>query len=190
MSLDFARRRLVLAPLAAAAAAAAATGCASLVAPDHIDVSQARMQESLGKRFPVARHLADGLDFTIAAPLLTMRPEADRIAVECAVTGGEALFMRPLKGVLLASCGLVFDAVEHSVRPSEVRVELVRFEGLPRNLGRAVERLGRPLAEGWLAQQPIYVLRPVDIERLQAAGRVPDAIRVTAAGVSIALRPG
>lgn len=190
MNLDFARRRLVLAPLAAAAAAAAATGCASLVAPDHIDVSQARMQESLGKRFPVARHLADGLDFTMAAPLLTMRPEADRIAVECAVTGGEALFMRPLKGVLLASCGLVFDAVEHSVRPSEVRVELVRFEGLPRNLGRAVERLGRPLAEGWLAQQPIYVLRPVDIERLQAAGRVPDAIRVTAAGVSIALRPG
>ncbi|MEO7057792.1 MAG: hypothetical protein ABI281_12100 [Caldimonas sp.] len=188
MAHDLTRRCLVLAPLAAAAAATA-TGCTSLIAPDHIDVPQARLQESLGKRFPIVRRLAEGLDFTMVAPLLTMRPEADRIAVECTVTGGEALFARPLRGTLLASCGLVFDAAERSVRPSEVRVELVRFEGLPRGLERAVERLGRPLAEGWLAQQPVYVLRPVDVERLQAAGRVPGAIRVTSAGVRIELKP-
>ncbi len=186
MTHDPTRRRLVLAPLFAAAAAAA--GCTALTVPDHIDVSQARLQESLGKRFPIVRRVAEGIDFTIAAPLLSMRPQDDRIAVECVISGGEQLFKRPLSGMLVASCGLVFDAVDNSIRPSEVRVERVHFHGLPGSLERSVERLARPLAEGWLGQQAVYTLRPRDIERLQAAGVVPGAIRVTATGVTIELR--
>ena len=122
-------------------------------------------------------------------PRLTLQPELDRIAIEMTMSGGEKLLNRPLVGVAVASCGLAYDAGSQSVRPVDVRVERVRFDGLPSALERAVERLARPTAERWLGEQPLYVLRERDVERLTAAGVVPGAIRVTLSGISIALVP-
>ena len=174
------RALLLLLPLA---------GCVSLRVPAAIDVPEARLQEALGRRFPIVRRLAEGIEVTVAVPRLTLQPEADRVAIELTMSGGEGLLRQPLAGVVVASCGLVFDAASQSVQPVDVRIERIRFDGLPAALARTVERLARPLAERWLGEQPIYVLRPRDVERLAAAGVVPGPIRVTPAGLSIVLVP-
>ena len=188
MTLDSTRRRLAWLPLAVAAAVAA-TGCASLLVPQSIDVPQARLQEALGHRFPIVRRIAAGIEVTVAVPRLTLQPELDRVVIELTMSGGEGLLKQPLAGVAVASCSLVFDAVSQSVRPVDVRIERLQFDGLPQALERGMVRLARPVAERWLGEQPIYVLRPRDVERLAAAGVVPGPIRVTAAGISIALVP-
>ena len=188
MTHDSTRRRLLGLPLVIVAVGSVA-GCVSLLVPSVIDVPEARLQEALGRRFPIVRRLADGIEVTVAVPRLTLQPELDRIAVELRMSGGEGLLNRPLAGVAVASCGLVFDAASQSVRPVEVRIERLRFDGLPSALERGIERLARPVAERWLGEQPIYVLRPRDVERLAAAGVVPGPIHVTPAGISIALVP-
>ena len=185
------RRQAVMTPLAAALAAAAAWlgGCASLVVPRSIEVPQERLQEALAARFPIVRRVADGIELTIAVPRLTMRPEENRVAVECEVSGGAGLLGRPIVGVLAISHGLVFDAADSSIKPLAVRVERLHLDGLPAGIERGVERLARPVAEVWLAQLPLYVLKPRDLERLQAAGVEPGQIRITATGIVIELRP-
>ncbi len=175
--------------LLAVAAVFAAAGCTSWLVPQAIDVPQARLQEALGRRFPIVRRLAEGIEVTVAVPRLVLLPELDRVAIELTMSGGEGLLKQPLAGVALASCGLVFDAASQSVRPVDVRIERLHFDGLPSALERGIERLARPVAERWLGEQTIYALRPRDVERLSAAGVVPGAIRVTPAGISIALVP-
>lgn len=181
-------RRRLLGTASAAAGSVALVGCAALV-PGSVDVPKERLQEALGRRFPLVRRIADGIDFTIDTPRLSLIADSNRIAVECSVGGGERLFQRPLAGVLALSSGLVFDAADNSVRARDVRVERLQVEGLPPALERTLERLVRPLAAAWLEQQPIYALRPRDIERLRAANVAPGAIRVTASGITIALEP-
>ena len=164
--------------------------CAAFV-PRSVEVSKERLQESLERRFPISRRLAEGLDLVVEAPVLSLLPESNRFAIECAVagSGGERLFGRRLGGVLALSSSLVIDAAANSVRATDVRVERLHVEGLPPALERGLERLVRPLAAAWLEQQPIYVLREREVERLRAAGVAPGAIRVTASGVSIELVP-
>ncbi len=164
-------------------------GCAALRVPAAIDIPEARLQEALGRRFPIVRRIAEGIEVTVEVPRLTLQPEVDRVAIELTLKGGEGLLRQPLAGVVVATCGLAFDAASQSVRPVDVRIERVRFDGLPAALERGIERLVRPVAERWLGEQPIYVLRPRDVERLAAAGVTPGPIRVTPAGVSIALVP-
>ena len=165
MTLVSSRRRLAMLPLAVAAVTvAAASGCTSWLLPQAIDVPEARLQEALGRRFPIVRRLAEGIEVTVAMPRLTLLPELGRIAIELTMSGGEGLLKQPLAGVAVASCGLAFDAASQSVRPVEVRIERLHFDGLPSALERGVERLA-------------------------AAGVVPGPIRVTPAGISIALVP-
>ena len=188
MTPDLSRRRFARVPFAVVVGVAAA-GCTSWLVPQSIDVPEARLQEAFGRRFPIVRRIAEGIEVTVAVPLLTLQPELDRVAIELTMSGGEGLLSQPLAGVALASCGLVFDAASQSVRPVEVRIEHLHFDGLPSALERSIERLARPVAARWLGEQPIYVLRPRDVERLAAAGVVPGPIHVTPAGISIALVP-
>ncbi len=188
MTPDISRRRFAMVPFTVVAAVAAA-GCTSWLVPQSIDVPEARLQEALGRRFPIVRRIAEGIEVTVAVPHLVLQPEVDRIAIELAMSGGENVLQRPLIGVAVASCGLAFDAASQSVRPVDVRIERLHFDGLPPALERGIERLARPVAERWLGEQPIYVFRPRDVERLAAAGVVPGPIRVTTAGISIALLP-
>jgi hypothetical protein len=182
------RRRIVLAPVAIACISAAALGgCASLIVPRSIDVPQERLQEAIGRRFPLTRRVAEGIDLSIGVPRLTMLPEANRVAIECEVTGGERLLERPVVGSLAVSHGLAFDAADNSVHMVDVRVDRLHIDGMDSGLGRTIERLARPLLQGLLQRQAIYALRPKDIEKLHEAGVVPGEIRVTPSGITIAL---
>lgn len=179
------RRRVAIAAFAAAALGA----CTALVAPRRIDVPVGRLQAALAQRFPIVRRIAEGIELTIAVPRLTLRPEANRVVVECEASGGERLFGRPFTGIVAVSHGLVFDAADNSIKPFDVRVERARFDGLPAALERTLDRLARPVVELLLAQQPLYVLSARDLDRLAAARSVPGLISVTESGISIELLP-
>jgi hypothetical protein len=180
---DFRRRQAVFALFGLALLG----GCAALFVPRSIDVSQERLQEAIGRRFPLTRRVAEGIDVVIGAPRLSMLPEQNRVAIALDLGAGEGLLDRPLAGSLAVSLGLTFDAADNAVRMVDVRVEKLKISGLGSGLERVLERLGRPLVQGLLERQALYTLRPGDIEKLRTAGVVPGEIRVKPAGIEIAL---
>ena len=183
-------RRRLLARVVAGAAALGLGACAPLLAPRRIEISEQRLQEALAQRFPLARQLGEaGAALRLDGPRLALLPDANRVGLACDAAVGQGLLRRPVAGTLALSFGLAFDASANVLRAVDVRIDALRLEGLEPALARVVERVARPLAESLLQGQPVYALRPRDVERLASAGLVPGAIRVTGSGIAVELVP-
>jgi hypothetical protein len=165
--------------------------CTSLLVPRTVDVSQARLQEVIARRFPVRKRLFDAIDVTVDSPRLTLQPEANRIAVELSLDAGgsDGVVRSKMSGSLLVSEGLRFEPSDNTVRLVDVRVERFAIDGLPGSWQRQVDRLGKPLAKALLDDEVLYALRPKDIAGLEGRGVRPGELRVTEAGLVITLLP-
>ena len=163
--------------------------CAALLGPRTVEVPQARLQELIDRQFPLNSRLLDLLDATVAAPRLVMRPATNRIATEFELTVSDRLFKLPHRGTLLLDYGLRFEASDHTLRLTNVRVERFEVDGLPPPLQRQIERIGVQLAERLLSERVLYTLRPQDVAAVQGRGYQPADIRVATEGLVITLLP-
>ncbi len=171
-------------------AAALLSACADLFGPRTVEVSQARLQELIARRFPIDKRVLNAIDVTVDSPRLTMQPESNRVAIEVALrAGSEGVVSAQVNGSLLVSEGLRFEPSDNTVRLVDVRVERFAIDGLPGNWQHQLDRLGKPLAKALLDEQVLYALRPKDIATLEARGMRPGDLRVTATGLSITLLP-
>jgi hypothetical protein len=182
------RRRRVLA-VAVSLVAFGAAACASM-APRTFDVSQARLQELISRRFPVKKRLLEAIEISVGSPRLTLQPESNRIAVEMALNAGnDGVVSSNMTGSLRVSEGLRFEPSDNTVRLVDVHVERFVLDGLPPAWQRELDRLGRPLAKALLDDQVLYALRPQDIAGLEDFGVRPGDLRVTDSGLRITLLP-
>lgn len=185
--IDGARRALCAGALAGIALGLGA--CAG-AGPRTVELSQARLQELVARRFPVDRRLLDAIDLTLDSPRVGLHPEANRISVEVALRahGGGPIQTR-MSGSLLVSESLRFEPSDNTVRLVDVQVERFVIDGLPASWQRQLDRIGKPLARGLLEDQVLYTLRPKDVAALEGRGLRPGDLRVTASGVEITLLP-
>src|SRR5205085_1937427 len=68
---------------APAVSALALFGCS--LGPHTVELSQARLQELVARRFPVDKRVLDAIDLTLDEPRVGLQPEANRISVEVAL---------------------------------------------------------------------------------------------------------
>jgi hypothetical protein len=184
----FPRRRLILIAWLLALFAVLG-GCASLIGPRTIVVSEAQLQDLIARRFPFSNRFLQVLDVNVAMPRLSLRSESERIAVELQVQTSDRFLKTPYTGTLTLTCGLRFEPGDNTIRFSQVRVERFEIEGAPEPLRRNLGALGSFLTEQLLEGRVIYTLRPKDLEAAQGRGYRPGSIRVTARGVEITLDP-
>jgi len=182
------RRRFMA--LALAAAAGLATGCSGAFGPHTVELSQARLQELVARRFPIDKRVLDAVDLTLDSPRVSLQPDANRIAIDLDLraAGGGAVSAR-LGGQLRVSEALRFEPSDNTIRLVDVRVERFEIEGLPHSWQRQVDKLGKPFARSLLEGQVLYTLRPKDIAGLEGHGLRPAELRVTASGLEITLVP-
>jgi len=171
-----------------AASALVLFGCS--VGPHTVELSQARLQELVARRFPVDKRVLDMIDLTLDAPRVGLQPEANRISVEVALhakAGGP--IQTRLSGSLLVSEALRFEPADNTIRLVDVEVERFVIDGLPSSWQRQLDRLGKPLARGLLEDQVLYTLRDKDVAAMNGRGLRPGDLRVTASGIEITLLP-
>ena len=182
------RRRRVLLGGALALYALALFGCS--LGPHTVELSQARLQELVARRFPVDKRVLDAIDLTLDAPRVGLQPEVNRISVEVALRAkaGGPISTR-LSGSLLVSEALRFEPADNTIRLVDVQVERFVIDGLPSSWQRQLDRLGKPLARGLLEDQVLYTLREKDVATLNGRGLRPGDLRVTASGIEITLLP-
>ena len=183
------RRRGWMVGAAVMAAAVVMAGCAALMGPRDVEVSQAQLQQAVERRFPIERRYLELLDVTVAAPRVLLRPETNRLATEFEVLVSDRVFHGQHRGAIALNYGLRFEPSDNSVRLTNVRIDRFEIDGAPALLRQQLDRLGVQLAEQTLNERPVYTLRPKDVEAVQGRGYRPGDIRVTSTGVVVTLLP-
>jgi len=164
-------------------------GCAALLGPRTIEVSQAQLQQVIERQFPIERRYFELLDMSVAAPRVELRPEVNRLATEFEVRVTDRIFRVEHRGHIALNGGLRFERADNSVRLTDVRVDRLEVDGAPALLRQQLDRLAVQLAEQTLNERPLYTLRPKDVEAVEGRGYRPGDIRVTPGGLMITLVP-
>lgn len=172
-----------------AAAAVVAAGCAALLGPRTVEVSQAQLQQLIERQFPIERRYLELLDVRIAAPRLELRPAENRLATEVEVRVTDRIFKVEHRGNIALNYGLRFDSSDNTIRLVNVRVDRLDVDGAPALLRQQLDRAAVQLTEQQLNERPLYTLRPKDVEAMQGRGYRASEIRVTPAGLLVTLTP-
>ncbi len=181
------RRHLLLHTLGAGSALL--VGCAAILGPRTVEVSQAQLEQLLARRFPLTRRVIEIFDVTVSAPRLRLLPESNRIATDFDVGSTDRLLRSQHSGALALSFGLRFEPSDNTLRVTQVRVERLQIDGAPALLQRQFERIGTFVAEQALDDEVIHTLRPQDVQAVQGRGYRPSELRVTPRGLLVTLLP-
>lgn len=164
--------------------------CARVFVPNTISLSETRLQELIARQVPAQTRRIEPFVVRIAAPLLTLLPEQDRLAVELQVSvTSDLLPLPPLSGAMFVTQRLRYEPSDHTIRLVDVQVARFAVGGVPQSWQDPLLRIGRPLAEAVLKEKTLYALKPEDAARLTGRGVQPGAIHVRPARVEIELLP-
>jgi hypothetical protein len=181
------RRRFgLMAAGVAVAAGAMLASCASLSGPRRVEISQAKLQAGLERRFPLRNRLLDLFDVQLTVPRVAILPESDRVALTLDMSVSPPFLRQSWSGTMTLSGHLYIDAARSGVYMADAHVDRFDIQGMDsvraRDLGRAADVLMNQLVR----DVPIYSFR---MEDLRYAGTqfvptrldtIPGALVVTA----------
>ncbi len=164
-------------------------GCAGLLGPPTVTLSEAEIGRLMERNFPIDRTLLDIFDVSVDAPRVRLQPEANRLAAIVGVRARNRLFALGWQGQIDFDAALRWEPADQTVRLSQVRVRdlaLVDPGAFNRN---TVERLGAALAERVLEDSAIYRLPAQRAAQLREKGYKPASVNVTWQGLEIRFVP-
>ena len=179
------KRRLLLGASAWLALGGAACSAARGAGQPSYKVSAEQLQQVLAQRFPRRYPLAGLLDLNVQAPRLRLLPELNRIGTEMVVEAAGPALRRSYTGAFDLDFALRYEASDQSIRAHQLRVNSLRFAGLPPRPSELLEAYGPALAEQTLQEVVLHQLRPQDLALADTMGLQPGSITVTAQGLTI-----
>ena len=179
------RRPRLLAVLLLAWLCAWLAGCAT--GPRTVEISQQQLQSALERRFPYEVRPAGLFLLNVAVPRLTLLPQENRLRLDFGIETAERIVPGGARGSLAVSFGLRYQASDATIRATDVGVEQIQLQGLPRELRDFLQAAGTLVASRALDGLVLYALKPEDLAR--AHGWTPGEILVRPGGVQIQLLP-
>ena len=191
------RRRAVLRTIAAASALwagllalmALLSGCAGLLGTHDVDISESQLTLLMARQFPIQRKVMEVIDLDITNPVLTLIPQGNRVGTELDVTAVDRLFGNSAAGHVKLDYGLRFQASDHTIRMTEVRVRELTLASGSNNLHGAAQRLGGLVAENALENLVIYRMKPAQADEMDRLGLVASPITLTPQGLHMSVSP-
>ena len=148
-------------------------------------VSAAQLQQAVAKRFPRKYPVGGLMDLNLLTPQLRMLPEQNRLGVETVVEGAGPALKRAYSGMFDIDFALRYEASDLTIRASQLRVNALRFDGLPAGPSALLTAYGPSLAEQSLQNVVLHQLQPQDLALPDGMGLQPGSITVTANGLVI-----
>ena len=178
----FGKRMLAL------AAGGLLASCASIVGPRRVELSQARLQAGLERRFPLHNRMLQLFDVQLTNPRLAILPEIDRVALSLDVSVAPPFLRQSWRGSMALSGRLVLDAARNAVFLTDTHLERFDVEGIDadraRDLGRAADLLVNQLVR----DMPAYTFRPEDL-RYAGVQFVPTRLETAPGALVVTLEP-
>ena len=188
------RRRAVLRMASATGALCAGllaemSGCTSLMGTHDVDISESQLTVLMARQFPMERKVMEVIDLNITNPVLTLMPESNRVGTELDVTAIDRLFGSTALGHVKLDYRLRFQASDHTIRMSEVRVRELLLSSGSNNLHGAAQRIGGLVAENALENLVLYRMKPAQADEMDRLNLVASPITVTPQGLHMSVSP-
>ena len=178
----FGKRMLAL------AAGGVLASCASIVGPRRVELSQARLQAGLERRFPLHNRMLQLFDVQLTNPRLAILPEIDRVALSLDVSVAPPFLRQSWRGSMSLSGRLVLDASRNAVFLTDTHLERFDVEGIDadraRDLGRAADLLVNQL----VSDVAVYNFHPEDL-RYAGIQFVPTRLETRPGALVVTLEP-
>jgi hypothetical protein len=178
----FGKRMLAL------AAGGVLASCASIVGPRRVELSQARLQAGLERRFPLHNRMLQLFDVQLTNPRLAILPEIDRVALSLDVSVAPPFLRQSWRGSMSLSGRLVLDASRNAVFLTDTHLERFDVEGIDadraRDLGRAADLLVNQL----VSDVAVYNFHPEDL-RYAGIQFVPTHLETRPGALVVTLEP-
>jgi hypothetical protein len=181
------RRRFGL-TVAALAASAMLASCASITGPRRIELSQAKLQAGLERRFPLNNRLLELFDVKLTGPQIRIQPENDRVALTMDVSVSPPFLRQSWSGTMTLSGHLYIDAARSGVFMADAHVDRFDIQGMDgaraRDLGRAADTLMNQLVR----DVAIYSFRTEDL-RYAGVQFVPTRLDTVPGALVVTVEP-
>lgn len=170
------------------AAAAMLVSCAGLSGPRQLEIPLEKLQNSMGRHFPVRHRALSVFDIQLANPRIMTLRENDRIALSAELTVSPILVRQSWRGSLAISGRLVVDNVRNAVFLSDAQVDRFAVDGMGESQQRQVAGAANILADKLIRDVPVYSYKPEDL-RFAGIQFVPVAIRTTPTALVLMVEP-
>lgn len=176
--------------IAVALATLILSSCATLLPPQprEFRLTEAQLQDLVGKPFATAQTYLGLLDIRLTAPRVSLQPDSNRVLTAMHVSVDAPLIDRPWTGAVSISGRLRFDRASNTILLEEPRAESFRVDGVSTVYADRVNKIG-----GWLSEQvlrgfPVYKLKPEDL-RFGDVSYEPSEFKVKPGELTINLVP-
>ena len=168
---------------------ALAGAAALLLQPAHAQpsftVTAEQMREALGKRFPRRYNAGGFLALEMQAPTLRLLPKENRLGADIQLEASGPALPDRHNGLFDLDFALRYEASDQSIRAHQLKVNTLRFSGMPARHAELLTVYGPMLAEQALRDVVLHQLRPQDLMLADGLGLEPGAITVTAKGLVV-----
>ncbi|MBW8779052.1 MAG: hypothetical protein JF585_07525, partial [Burkholderiales bacterium] len=142
------------------------SGCAGLLGTHDVDISESQLTLLLARQFPMERKVAEVIDLSVTNPVLTLLPAGNRVGTELDVAAVDRLFGNTATAHVKLDYGLRFQASDHTIRMTGVRVRELTLASGSSNLRGAAQRIGGLVAENALEDLVLYRMKPAQADEM------------------------
>lgn len=172
----------------AAIACGMLASCSTLIGPRDVNVSLAKMQQGLERRFPIDKRVLSVLDVKLTHPQLSLQPERERVALSIDASVTPPFLRQHWRGNLALSGRLVLDPQRNAVYLSEASVDKVAIDGMDEAQQRQFAKVASLVADQLMHETPIYTFKPDEL-RYAGVQFVPTRIQTTGNGLTVTFEP-
>jgi hypothetical protein len=181
------RRRFGL-TVAALAAGGVLVSCASLSGPRRVEISQAKLQAGLERRFPLRNRLLDLFDVRLTRPEVAILPENDRVALTMDVSVSPPFLRQSWAGTMTLSGHLYIDAARSGVYMADAHVDRFDVQGMDSGRANELGRAADILMNQLVRDVAIYSFRMEDL-RYAGTQLVPTRLDTIPGALVVTVEP-
>jgi len=181
------RRRFGMAALALAGGGLLAS-CASIVGPRRVEISQARLQSGLERRFPLDKRMLELFDVRLASPRVAIQPDTERVVLTLDVAVSPPFLRQSWTGTMALSGHLELDPVRNAVFITNAHVDRFDIDGIGGSRARELERAADLLMSQFVHDLPVYTFRTEDL-RYAGVQFVPTRLETAPGALFVTLEP-
>lgn len=156
------RRRFCAGALALAATGLLAS-CASIVGPRRVELTQARLQAGLERRFPLRNRMLELFDVQLTHPQVVIPGQGERIGLTLDVSVAPPLLRQSWRGTMGVSGRLVLDASRNAVLLTDARVDRFDVDGIDAKRSRDLRHAADLLVGQLVRDMAVYAFHPEDL---------------------------
>lgn len=182
-----ARRRFCTGALALAATGLLAS-CAGIVGPRRVELSQARLQAGLERRFPLRNRMLDLFDVQLTHPQLAILAQSERVGLTLDASVAPPFLRQSWRGTVGLSGRLVLDASQNAVFLTDVRVDRFDIDGIDAGRARDLRQAADLLLNQMVRDMAVYTFHPEDL-RYAGMQFVPTRLETAPGALVVTLEP-